>query len=264
MTENTEKTTRPRRVRRASTNEEVVLEQQESSVPLTGQKDAEGPSMADLMKQIAELTNKVNELQNAKVPEPTTLPAETYSGPRLTGKIRPADLREYQGPLFVTNNTPTVISHDDDGVVLRLEPNHAQVGSMQMLPSRVAAHPGFQRLWRQGRVSVSTDPDMEEQLALAEMRLSERERLQREQMNVFFEESETDKSVVQVACLECGEGTFQKISDQKGGLPPLCSNDASKSWMYTMETYHDGTGVKYRFIKPSVESHVMMAGTGAE
>src|SRR6188768_4569754 len=42
---------------------------------------------------------------------------------RLSGEIRPADLRDYKGPLFVINKMKSMISHDDGkGNVLRIEP----------------------------------------------------------------------------------------------------------------------------------------------
>ena len=77
----------------------------------------------------------------------------------------PRDLpKDYDGTLYVRNETDTFVSFDDGkGNVMKLR----QAGtpdSIRDLPPSVARNPGFQRFWRQGKVTVSDDPDLEIQL----------------------------------------------------------------------------------------------------
>ena len=86
----------------------------------------------------------------------------------FSGEIRPIDLRDYKGPLFVINKMNDMISHDDGkGNVFRLDPKYSS-SYISQLPIEVATHPGFQRLWRTGRVQVTTDPRVEDILTLAQ------------------------------------------------------------------------------------------------
>lgn len=89
----------------------------------------------------------------------------------------PRDItRDFEGTLYVRNETHTFVSFDDgSGNILKL----GQVGatnSIAELPKTVARHPGFQKFWRQGKVTVSDDPEMDEQLEKFAHDESERDR----------------------------------------------------------------------------------------
>lgn len=96
-------------------------------------------------------------------------------------EFSPRDVRGYEGTLWVRNNTATTVSFDNgnskDHVTLRLE-QAGRDGSVSVLPQVVANHPGFQKFWRKGKVTVTDDPEMEIQLEKYSVDEVEVERLQ--------------------------------------------------------------------------------------
>jgi hypothetical protein len=100
----------------------------------------------------------------AKESPAITEEGEVQKEPRFQN-YSPRDItRDFEGTLYVRNETHTFVSFDDgNGNILKL----GQVGSTESiaeLPKNVARHPGFQRFWRQGKVTVSDNPEMDEQL----------------------------------------------------------------------------------------------------
>lgn len=137
-------------------------------------------------------------------------------GQSLSGAIRPADLRDYNGPLFVINMKPDMISHDDGkGNVLRIEPSHHRDHIMQ-LPIEVANHPGFQRLWRTGRVQVTTDPSIEDILSLADIADDKGGILP------YTMDAGQNKDLSPMECLVCQDTLFMTKEDLDAGQPALC------------------------------------------
>lgn len=86
------------------------------------------------------------------------------------GDIKPVDLRDWDGDtLYVRNNTNEIISWDDfKGNVMTLRGNNTDE-YISVLPIEIARNPGTQRLWRSGKITVSTDPDIEDELLAAEI-----------------------------------------------------------------------------------------------
>lgn len=134
----------------------------------------------------------------------------------LSGAIRPADLRGYEGPLFVINKMNDMISHDDGkGNVMRIEPKYHR-DHIAPLPIEVAVHPGFQRLWRTGRVQVTIDPSVEDYLTLAQTP---------EDMGgilPYTMDAGQNKDLTPLECLICHDQIFVSKEDIDNGLPALC------------------------------------------
>jgi hypothetical protein len=134
----------------------------------------------------------------------------------LSGRIRPTDLKDYDGPLFVVNQMSDMISHDDGkGNVMRIEPKWHR-DSVMPLPIEVARHPGFQRLWRTGRVQVTTDPSVEDFLTLADGPEDQGGILP------YVLDSEKNNQLSPLECLICHDLIFLSQEDQDNGLPALC------------------------------------------
>jgi len=139
-----------------------------------------------------------------------------YPETQLSGEIRPIDLRDYDGPLFVINKMGDMISHDDGkGNVLRIEPKWHRDHIMQ-LPIEVAKSPGFQRLWRTGRVQVTTDPSVEDYLTLANTPDDQGGILP------YTLDAGQNKDLSPLECLICHEQVFLSKEDLDGGVPALC------------------------------------------
>lgn len=134
----------------------------------------------------------------------------------LSGEIRPADLKDYDGPLFVINKMTDMISHDDGkGNIMRIEPKwHAD--SVQPLPLDVARHTGFQKLWRTGRVQVTTDPSVEDILTLSDR--------PEDQGGILPYTLDSDKKndLTPLECLICHDRVFLTTEDVENGVPALC------------------------------------------
>jgi len=134
----------------------------------------------------------------------------------LSGMIRPNDLRGYTGQLFVINKMNDMISHDDGkGNVLRIEPKYNR-DSVKQLPIEVALHPGFQRLWRTGRVQVTKDPSVEDYLTLAQSA---------DDMGGILPytlDSDKKNNLTPLECLICHEQIFLSSEDLDNNVPALC------------------------------------------
>lgn len=134
----------------------------------------------------------------------------------LSGEIRPTDLKDWNGPLFVINKTKDMISHDDGkGNVMRIEPVYHR-DHVAQLPVEVANHPGFQRLWRTGRVQVTTDPAVEEYLILADSPEDQGGILP------YTLDAGQNKDLSPMECLVCTEQIFMSKEDLDTGQPALC------------------------------------------
>lgn len=134
----------------------------------------------------------------------------------LSGEIRPADLKDYSGPLFVINKTKDMVSHDDGkGNVLRIEPVYHREHITQ-LPIEVALHRGFQKLWRTGRVQVTTDPAVEDYLSLVDGP---------EDMGgilPYTMDAGQNKDLSVLECIICHDQVFLSKEDIDNGQPALC------------------------------------------
>lgn len=136
---------------------------------------------------------------------------------RLSGEVRPVDLRDYDGPLFVVNKMGDMISHDDGkGNIFRLNPKYSKDNTyIAPLPIEVARHPGFQRLWRTGRVQVTTDPAVEDILTLTTS----------EDMGgilPYTMDGGQNKDLTPLECLICHDQVFISKEDLDNGVPALC------------------------------------------
>lgn len=164
----------------------------------------------------------------------------TESEERLMGEIRPADLRDYNGPLYVRNNSSTFISFDDNkGNIFSLQ-QKGKDDSIAVLPLEVAKHPGIQKLWRRGDLTVSTDPAIEEELTLAETRFLANEAAKKADIESKMDPQSGDSDMIPVDCLHCGQLTFITAGEKKrGNQPTLCESHKHLSSQFVMEHYYD-------------------------
>lgn len=169
------------------------------------------------------------------------------------GGLKPSDLREYDGPLYVENITPTTISHDDSkGNTLTLGPVYSQE-RYATLPLDVARHSGFQKIWRQGKVKVSSDPDMDDLLTLvstAQMGVAEPFNNPAE---AIIEEPAASKDLLDSRCMICSAQVFftQAQLDEE---PPLCMNHNNQAGLFTLENYYDEGEAKTRWVRPALQA----------
>jgi hypothetical protein len=108
----------------------------------------------------------------------------------------PKEALAYEGTLYVKNVSGTFVSFDDgEKNVLKLgrelapdDPKleHQTHSHIKVLPPAIAKNPGFQKFWRQGKVIVSDDYDMESELDNFASNAGEIERIQQMKINGYL------------------------------------------------------------------------------
>ena len=155
------------------------------------------------------------------------------------------ELRKFDGQLFIMNNTPHKVTfHEkmgDKSVDFELDPA-GEPDSITFLPKLALDMRGLQKLWMKGSVSISTDPDMEQQIMLlnaqavgaSEQRMREIMGLQTENANV--------RDITEAVCLVCGQRNREGVIERgrviqsrrqvKEGIPPLCPEHLDQASHY--------------------------------
>lgn len=145
-------------------------------------------------------------------------------------------LREHEGQLFVQNNTTNYVTFrekiGDKSVDFELEPA-GEPDSITFLPKLALDMRGLQKLWMRGAITISTDPEMEDQIMLANAQaVGVSEQRMREIMGKQTE-NENNKDLEEKMCLICGAQdkatgvitrgrVLQPRRQVKDGVPPLC------------------------------------------
>lgn len=167
------------------------------------------------------------------------MPEDTLT-PDIPGTIRPADLRNYDGVLYIKNNSGMTISFDNDKGTIFTLPARGREDSIQVLPLDAARDPGLQKMWRRGEISVSTDPAIEEELTLMEQRaLQERDR-NFEELSAVMDVPNSENDIVPAQCLHCQKMTFvtAKLRDENEE-PILCEDHKDLKSFFVPEPYMD-------------------------
>jgi hypothetical protein len=150
--------------------------------------------------------------------------------------IKPSDLRKWDDtPLYVRNNRTWKVVHDDyrgGEMTLSQKGGPEPVG---VLPLDVAKHPGFQKMWRRGDFTVSTDPAMEDELFLMEQRQEQLAAQRALELSGKMGENPADKDIVQATCVHCGIQYFAPaVEINRAELPPLCPDHEELTPLFTM------------------------------
>jgi len=174
------------------------------------------------------------------------------------------ELRTFDGPLFIANNTPNLVTLrgevNDKKLDFELYPK-GHPDSVMMLPKAALEMRGLQKMWLRGDITVSTDEAFEDQIALL---LNQSIRAPQERLDAIMARS-GDASEVQVQgsasnnammekpCLQCGHvdprsgvidrgRVIQTLHDVKEGVPPLCGTHAEMATQFTPRPVTDAAG----------------------
>lgn len=169
------------------------------------------------------------------------------------------ELRKFDGQLFIQNNTPNFITFrdrmGDKTVDFELEPA-GEPDSITFLPKDALDMRGLQKLWMRGAVTISTDPEMEDQIMLANAQaVGVSEARMREIMGKQTED-EAHKDLVELACLVCGVRhrdtnvvtrgrVLQTRRQVKEGVPHLCPEHASEASSFVPRLVQDAKGEEH-------------------
>lgn len=161
--------------------------------------------------------------------------ATTEDQPAQKKQMSLPELRKFDGQLFVQNNTPQFItfheSMGDKRVDFDLEPM-GEPDSITFLPKLALDMRGLQKLWMKGAISISDDPEMEDQIMLMNAQSVGASEARMREIMGKTEESNVNSQMEEKLCLSCGqrntEGVIvrgrviQSRRQVKDGEPPLC------------------------------------------
>jgi hypothetical protein len=166
------------------------------------------------------------------------------------------ELRKYDGQLFVQNNTPMKITfHEkmgDKSVDFELDPA-GDPDSIAFLPKLALDMRGLQKLWMRGAITISTDPDMEEQIMLMNAQAVGASDARMQEMLGIQTPNANIKDLEEKACLACGrrnpqsgvieQGRVMQTRRQvKDGTPPLCSAHVGQENSFVPRLVSDDKG----------------------
>lgn len=159
------------------------------------------------------------------------------------------ELRSYEGTLYVRNNSPYIqynIRTEVGGQKIDIELAPAgKPDSIAILPQAALELRGFQRAWLRGTVTVSADPEIEDEITLL---MNQHVKASKEQLEGFMgavDSSNVVRELIEKPCLQCGrvnrEGVIeggrvvQSAADTKSGVPPLCEVHNNMGHMFVPE-----------------------------
>ena len=174
----------------------------------------------------------------------TTKATEKPSSPKTL-----PELRSYEGTLYVRNNSPYIqynIRTELSGQKIDVELAPAgKPDSIAILPKAALELRGFQRAWLRGTITVSADPEIEDEITLL---MNQHVKASEEQLASFMGAVDTSnvvRELIEKPCLQCGklnrEGVIeggrvvQSAADVKGGTPPLCEIHNNMGHMFVPE-----------------------------
>ena len=153
------------------------------------------------------------------------------------------ELRKFEGQLFVMNNTPSFMTfHEalgDKRVDFELEPA-GEPDSIAFLPKLALDMRGLQKLWMKGSVTISTDPEMEDQIMLMNAKSDGASQERLKEILGTQTENASHRDITEKTCLVCGKTNaqtgviergrvMQSRREIKDGVPPLCAEHHDQS-----------------------------------
>ena len=153
------------------------------------------------------------------------------------------ELRKFEGQLFVMNNTPSFMTfHEslgDKRVDFELQPA-GEPDSIGFLPKLALDMRGLQKLWMKGSITISTDPEMEDQIMLMNAKSVGASQQRMNEILGLQTENASHRDMTEKTCLVCGKvnaqtgviergRVIQSRRDIKDGVPPLCAEHTDQS-----------------------------------
>lgn len=156
------------------------------------------------------------------------------------------ELRKFDGQLFIMNNTSNYLTfHEkmgDKSVDFELEAV-GEPDAITFLPKLALDMRGLQKLWMKGSVTISTDPEMEDQIMLANARAVGASEARLAELMGHTTASNTANQIEEKPCLVCGVRdaktevitrgrVIQSRRDALEGIPPLCPEHKDQSGFF--------------------------------
>lgn len=151
------------------------------------------------------------------------------------------EIRQSDVTYFVKNNTSSRVTCSTVKPVLTLGP--AGMGEdVAILPKDALNEPGFQRLWSQGKLTISDDQGMEEEMIQAAATSQLRKDAEMHKVSAEVEEPSSNRDLVPAKCLISGETIYQTVADVKNMVPPLAPAYKDRAHEFTPTVGSDENG----------------------
>lgn len=151
------------------------------------------------------------------------------------------EIRQSDVTYFVKNNTSSRVTCSTVNPPLSLGP--AGMGEdVAILPKAALDEPGFQRMWSQGKLTISDDQRMEEEMIAAAATSQSRKDAEMLKLSAEVEEPSSNRDLIEKTCLISGERVYQTVADIKNMVPPLAPAYKDRAHEFTPTVSQDGKG----------------------
>ena len=151
------------------------------------------------------------------------------------------DIRNSDKTYFVRNLTNERISSSLSEPPLSLGPKgHGE--DVAILPKAVLDEPGFQRMWSAGKLTVTDDPSVEDEMIESAVANQARQDAEMAKLQGVIEEPSSNRDLIEKKCLISGDTVYQTQADIKNMVPPLAPVYKDRAHEFTPTVSQDEKG----------------------
>lgn len=140
-----------------------------------------------------------------------------------------AEMRKFDGTLFVKNLTGTTITCNTPKMTFQLSPAGTS-DSIKVLPEEALAEAGFQKMFLKGKIRIA--PDMDDEAAVLAMMSDAEVEQRRKDIDVIIEESASSRDITVAECLVSGVPVLQTPAEVRDLVPPLAEEFKDRAHEY--------------------------------
>lgn len=151
------------------------------------------------------------------------------------------DIRTSDRTYFVRNNTRNRVTCSTVTPPLSLGPS-GMGEDVAILPKAALDEPGFQRMWSAGKLTISDDQKIEEEMIESAGIVQDRKDAEMDKLRGEIEEPSSNRDLVEKKCLISGELVYQTASDVRNMVPPLAPAHKDRQHEFVPSVSSDGQG----------------------
>lgn len=151
------------------------------------------------------------------------------------------DIRTSETTYFVKNNTRNRVSCSTDKQAISLGPA-GRGEDVAILPKELLDQPGFQRMWAAGKITITDDQSIEEQMIESAATHAQIKRSEMDKLHAQIEEPATNRDLIEKTCLISGERVYQTQAQIKNMVPPLAPAYKDRAHEFIPSVSSDGQG----------------------
>ena len=163
------------------------------------------------------------------------------TAPQKTRSEMIREIRTSDKTYFFRNETRTRLSCSTEKQAISLGPA-GRGEDVAILPKELLDQPGFQRMWAAGKITVSDDPKMEEEMIEAAATYSNRNKDAFSHLQAEVEEPSSNRDLTEKKCLVSGQRVYQTHIDIKNMVPPLAPEHKDRAHEFIPHVSQDEQG----------------------